>query len=756
MLNNVYHPVRSFFGVPAIVRLILFFAFLASVTSAETSDPKHVFILMQEDISWPASRLIDENARAALPTGFPGGILVFSEYLDRVHFPDPQFQAQQVAGIQRKYANSKLDPVIGVGDVPTDLFPGVPLLYMRTDPSQSRPIQLASSRDTVNLWIELDARKTLNAARRLQPNARQVAVIGSTSPTGKNLLNQVRDQINRDSEGLSTVYLEKDTFDEIRQKVSTLNPGSIVLFVTRSRDAGGRQFITAEVISQIAAVSGAPVYVLLDTHVGTGAMGGCVVRFAEMGKRAGELGVQMLAGQHPQDEAVRSDYLFDWRQLSRWKISESALPAGSVVLYRQASLWESYKYYVLGAILLCVVETLLILGLLWQRASRRKFEQSLLERVTFQKMLSDLSDRKRAEQLLRESEERFRLVANSAPVLIWMSGTDKLCNFFNQCWLDFTGRKIEDELGEGWVSSVHPEDVQRCLGTYSASFNARVDFEMEYRLRRFDGEYRWMVDYGVPRFESDGTFCGYIGSCVDITERKSSAESLQALTGRLIHIQEEERTRIARELHDDFSQRLALQCIDIEQLRRKLPEHEVEERDRLSRMLKRARTMSSDIRSLSHELHSSRLDYIGLVPAISGLCKEIGEKYKIAVQFAEYDRPADIPKDVALCLFRVAQEALGNVVKHSQARTVQVELGFNSDGVSLRIIDDGSGFDPNSTKLGVGLGLVGMSERLRLVGGRLSIRSEHLRGAEILAEVPLSAIANESRVKAVSAAGRES
>lgn len=265
-----------------------------------------------------------------------------------------------------------------------------------------------------------------------------------------------------------------------------------------------------------------------------------------------------------------------------------------------------------------------------------------------------------------------------------------------------------------------------------------------------------MVDYGVPRFESDGTFCGYIGSCVDITERKSSAESLQALTGRLIHIQEEERTRIARELHDDFSQRLALQCIDIEQLRRKLPEHEVEDRDRLGRMLKRARTMSSDIRSLSHELHSSRLDYIGLVPAISGLCKEIGEKYKIAVQFAEYDRPADIPKDVALCLFRVAQEALGNVVKHSQARTVQVELGFNSEGVSLRIIDDGSGFDPNSTKFGVGLGLVGMSERLRLVGGRLSIRSEHLRGAEILAEVPLSAIANERRVKAVCAAGRES
>ena len=167
----------------------------------------------------------------------------------------------------------------------------------------------------------------------------------------------------------------------------------------------------------------------------------------------------------------------------------------------------------------------------------------------------DVSERKRQETALRESEERFRLVANKAPVLIWMSGTDKLCTFFNQCWLDFTGRSMEQELGYGWAAAVHPEDLARCLGIYSAAFDARVDFEMEYRLKRFDGKYRWIVDYGVPRFESDGAFCGYIGSCVDITDRKLAAESLEELSGRLITAQDEERTRIARELHDDFSQR---------------------------------------------------------------------------------------------------------------------------------------------------------------------------------------------------------
>jgi PAS domain S-box-containing protein len=1011
------------------------FVLLAPPVLAQSSEPKHVLILMQEDVSWPAFRLINENARAALRAGLPEGSMVFTEHLDRVYFPDPQFQAQEAAGIQRKYANSKIDLVIGVGDVPTDLFPGVPLLYLRTDPSLKRPRAPAPSpaKDVANVWMALDARKTLDAARRLQPEARQVVVIGETTASGKNLLAQVREQIGGDADGMPIIYLLDSTVDEVCQKVSTLGPESIVIFVTLSRVGGGRHVVSADAISKVSAASGAPVYTLLDTHIGTGAVGGYVVGFAEIGKRAGEIGLQMLAGAHPNDEEVASQYIFDWRQLRRWKISESALPAGSVVLFRQPSLWESCKYYVYGGALLCLIETILILGLLRQRAENRKFGQSLVERIGFEKMLSDLSatfinlpehqvgatinknlrriaeflaldritlygyseksgdvrvtfswpeegvekrvaitdvnqvpwshglflrgeamlvsdldelpeeaslerellkrsgtvsvaaiplkagdelygaisfvstrrrvmwredlveqlkllaeifsnaiareraleaqfrhaaivessddaivsknldgiilswnaaaerlfeyaeaeavgrpitmlipdekrdeedeflrrlraggrvehcetvrvtrsgrrvavsltvsplrdstgeiigfskivrditDRKQAERLLQESEKRFRLVADTAPVLIWMSGTDKLCNFFNHGWLSFRGRTMEEELGEGWLSGVHPEDVERCVEMYSASFDARVDFEMEYRLRRFDGEYRWIVDYGVPRFESDGTFYGYVGSCLDITERRSSAESLQALTGRLINAQEEERARIARDLHDDFSQRLALQSIDLEQLRKNLPELSVEEQARIAKMLKRTKTMSADIRTLSHELHSSRLEYIGLMPALSGLCKEIGEKYKIEVQFAECeparDLPRDFPKDVALCLFRVAQEALGNIVKHSQARSARVEMGANAEGVSLRISDEGKGFVPDGNNAGIGL--VGMAERLRLVGGRLSIRSEVMMGTEILAEVPLSVAANggptnERRAKTVTAGG---
>src|SRR5436305_7771630 len=145
----------------------------------------------------------------------------------------------------------------------------------------------------------------------------------------------------------------------------------------------------------------------------------------------------------------------------------------------------------------------------------------------------DITQRKIAEEELRESEERFRTVADAAPVLIWMAGVDKLCNFFNKPWLEFTGRTVEQEMGNGWTEGVHPDDLQRCLQTYTAAFDARAPFVMQYRLRRHDGEYRWLKDDGVPRYDTQKNFTGYIGSCVDITESISKEQALRESEERM-------------------------------------------------------------------------------------------------------------------------------------------------------------------------------------------------------------------------------
>jgi PAS domain S-box-containing protein len=358
----------------------------------------------------------------------------------------------------------------------------------------------------------------------------------------------------------------------------------------------------------------------------------------------------------------------------------------------------------------------------------------LFTAVPFMVLAVLVEERRRQEAVLRESEERFRLMADSAPTLVWMSGTDKLCTFFNRSWLNFTGRCMEQELGDGWTSGVHAADLERCLNVYSTAFDSRTDFQMEYRLRRYDGEYRWILDYGVPRFIRSGVFCGYIGSCIDITERKRSEIALHELTARLIHTQEEERTRIARELHDDISQRMACIQIGLAEMQRtaKVPS----EKEKLRNLTNLTSDISTDLHNLSHQLHPARLDLQGLVPTLESFCRQLSNQHPLKIRFAHHGFPCEIPKDVALCLFRIVQEALRNVVKHARTSEANVVLSAHGDTIDLCVSDSGTGFLV-SQRTG-GLGLTSMHERLRLIGGTLTIESKPRNGTRIHAFVPLS------------------
>jgi PAS domain S-box-containing protein len=166
----------------------------------------------------------------------------------------------------------------------------------------------------------------------------------------------------------------------------------------------------------------------------------------------------------------------------------------------------------------------------WDRGFPIKDESDHVVRLVG--IAEDVTERKQAGEALRESEQRFRTMADATPIMIWGSGTDTLCNYFNKPWLDFTGRTIEQELGEGWSENIHPDDQKRCLEVYLTAFDSREPFTMEYRVRRHDGEYRWVLDTGVPRFAPDGTFSGYIGSCIDITDRKRAEEKLRSADRR--------------------------------------------------------------------------------------------------------------------------------------------------------------------------------------------------------------------------------
>ena len=735
------HDCRLLGGHGRTARVILVLAACCSLLPSTVAKPvkavRRVLFINSLGPSYPFTARIDEAIRNILEKS-PYQIELYHEYLETVLFPAASTQQRFRQWYINKYRDRKPDVIIAIGssairfmsDSHKKFFPETPIVFCGGISEFADNPKLDSQ--FTGAWMVPHPANTLDAALKLQPGTKHVVVVGGEGWADRRAEAIVKEHLRRYEAALDFTYLTDLEMSALLERLRQLPTKTIILYTAFSQDAAGTRFIDAtQSIPMVVGAANAPVFVMMDQFIGPGTIGGYVSSIAAQGQVAAESAMRVLKGESPRDIPIVNGtnlYMFDWRALRRWGLRESGLPPGSTLLYRQPSLWQTYKRYVLGVAYLFALETLLILALLWQHAKRRKVERSLV--------VSN-GELKKSEVILRESEERFRLVANTAPALIWMSATNNMCTFFNQGWLSFTGRSMEQELGEGWLSGVHPDDLERRLTILPGGSDAPVEFEVEYRLRSFDGEYRWIVDHGVPRFGSDGIFCGYIGSCVDITDRKMSEMSLRELSGRLIHAQEEERTRIARELHDDLSQRIVLLSISLEQFGQGRPGLSSADREQLHNIEQVATEVSSTIHNLSHQLHPYKLDSLGLVPSLRGLCREFSLQHRIQVQFIHQDVPPDIPKNVNLCLFRIAQEGLRNAMKHSGTAEARVELSADRDGIELCISDSGLGFDPETAKRESGLGLVSMRERLRLVSGNLSIESKPSHGTRIRARVPL-------------------
>jgi PAS domain S-box-containing protein len=348
---------------------------------------------------------------------------------------------------------------------------------------------------------------------------------------------------------------------------------------------------------------------------------------------------------------------------------------------------------------------------------------------------ADIIERIRAEEALRESEERFRIMANTAPVIIWMSDVDKRCVYVNETGLSLTGQSPETVLGLGWMDRVHPDDITQCWNVFAGAFDRREHVQIVFRLRNKDGEYRWMVSTGAPRYHVDGSFAGYIGSGIDFTERKQAEEALATINQQLVDAQEGERRRIARELHDDISQRLAMLTMRLDMLAAMSTAPAASLLQATEEARVEARSLAKDVQTLSHRMHPGHLEYLGIAAAATALCQEISKQRDLEITFTAAGVPEGLSRNVAVCLYRVLQEALQNAIKYSQTRKIEASLRGGVDQIELTIRDFGVGF--NTEKPADGLGLTSMKERVRAISGRLSITSEPQRGTTVVAIVPV-------------------
>jgi PAS domain S-box-containing protein len=344
-----------------------------------------------------------------------------------------------------------------------------------------------------------------------------------------------------------------------------------------------------------------------------------------------------------------------------------------------------------------------------------------------------------ARENLRHSREYLGQLLETTKVLSWESEVEaQRFTYVSEQASKMLGYPTSDWYKPNFlISHIHPEDRQRVLSAYLKHTRIPEHFDLTFRMLGSDGSVCWVQNLVsvTPEDERAGRMHGFM---IDISERKRAEEGLKYLGSRLIAAQEEERKRIARELHDDLNQRMAVLSIELEQLAQKLQKQNGMCK-RLHKLQLQAQEISSDIHRLSYQLHPSKLDHLGLAAGVKSFCDELSlvQNGKTRIHFHQSGLPAELPKDLTLCIFRIAQEALRNCVKHSGADFAQVVLTKTDHAIRLSVEDNGCGFDSSSDLMEKGLGFISMQERLRLVGGEINIYSQPRRGTRIDVSIPL-------------------
>jgi len=359
----------------------------------------------------------------------------------------------------------------------------------------------------------------------------------------------------------------------------------------------------------------------------------------------------------------------------------------------------------------------------------------------------DITDRKQAEEARRESEDKLRLLLDSTAEAIFGVDLEGNCTFCNAACLRALGyRQVNELLGRNMHDLIHhsradgmgrKNDGCHILQAFRTGEGLHMENETLWRANgtTFPAEF-----WSHPQRRGN-EIVGAVVAFIDVTERKRTEEALSGMNRRLMEAQEQERTRIARELHDDINQRLALLAVQLGLIQQSPFLEGSEASSRMNELRQEVSEISIDLQALSHRLHSSKLEYLGAVAAMKSWCQEFGERQKMEIEFNSIDVPGPLPNDLSLCLFRVLQEAMHNASKYSGVKHIEVELRGSQGEIHLLIKDLGAGFDVEKATKGPGIGLSSMRERVKMVNGAISIASQPKGGTTVHVRVPLAPLA---------------
>ena len=577
----------------AIPFVIVAFLWLGSSAQA---DPRGVLLL--HAFGHPFSPWSDMagSFRAELIKNSTEPIALFEVSLDTARVQNPQDEGPFIEYIRTLLSGRKLDLIVPVGAPAAfflqrhrqELFPNTPSLIIGADVRRI-PTESISENDSAVL-LNLDIPAYLENVLRLRPETKNIAVVVGNSPVERFWASELRRDFQPFAGRVNLLWLNDLTFGEMLKRAASMPPDTAIFWFLLSEDAAGVPYSQDRALEAMREVATAPIFGMGDYELGRGIVGGPLMQTQLLGRHAAAVALRILAGETPGNikspNLVFGAPIYDWRELQRWDISETRLPPGSIVQYREPTVWEQYRWYLVGAMSFIVFQTLLIVALFLQRAQRHA-----------------------AEMDIRNKEGALRV----------------------------------------------------------------------------------------------------------------SYEQVRQLAGRLISAQEEERARIARELHDDVGQRVASLSIGLSSLKRRVPDSNDTFKNDLSRLQQQTMGLAEDLRDLSHELHHGVLEHVGLPEALQERCEKMNDESGTKIQLEVAGGWTEVADDIKLCLYRVAQEALRNIAKHAHAKRGRVVLAHQNGQVVMKISDNGLGFRMNGSSGNQGIGLLSMRERVRMLGGTFEV-----------------------------------
>ena len=745
---------------------------LASAQSPPPQTSYHVLLLYSESRLTPSVVSTDQVLRSTMEARSSRPIVFYTEFLDLNSFHGEELQDDLVKLLGVKYRQRPIDLIVSQGQLTVpfalknrrSLFSNAPVVLVGVEPSTFA--DLSSNTDVTGTWRSRGWGETLYLARRFHPGLRRAVVVVGASAAERLWADAARQQLADHFGPVEITYLIGASADDVMKTTAALSKDAVVILGPFLRDGTGREFTTPAFLKQMLAVSRVPIYGLTDGVVGAGVVGGYVVSFEAHGKVAAELSTRVLAGEHPAPTTEGTTVpMFDDRQLSRWGINRRLLPEGSVVLFREPSVWERYRLYLIGGLSLIAVQAALIGLLLVQRTQRRRARRSLAERLRFETLLSNLSAALAScpsAEIDRQINSGLRAIVEDLGAdraALWSlddkAGESRLTHAWNRDGVPPVDAVTYEDQFPQIYSEIRRGQVVRLSVPPGSSDERSTDVRGLVKLG--------MVSTAVAPLVEGGAVLGALSVGSLLTERhwpdelvprlrlladvfasalarkrseqaaQASARDIRDLAGRLLTAEEDERRRIGRELHDGVNQGLAALSIALSALENTVPE---DQRREVGRLQLSSVELSAAIRDLSHELHPGILQYAGLDAALQSHCREFEHRHRITVTYRSDDDLGDPPFKLALCLYRVTQEALKNAATHAKAEQAWVTLARKGADLVLTIRDDGRGFDLMEAR-GRGLGLISLEERVRLVGGRLTIDTRPEHGTSIQVMVAL-------------------